>query len=148
MIRKNKVEDLEADSIGYMPRRFVLMYHELVDQALKQQSAQQYDSGGGGGRKKYHTPDGGLKSEAALAEKQRIDRALRALARDSDSTPDKPKCKSCGKFVQQSFTFCPWCGRKPQADPNAERYQINERKSADGQVLRVDPAPYRPPRLR
>ncbi|QGJ96843.1 hypothetical protein PBI_CLEO_56 [Gordonia phage Cleo] len=139
MIRKNGVEDLEADSVGYMPRRFVLMYHELVDQALKQQSAQQYDSGGGGGRKKYHTPDGGLKSEAALAEKQRIDRALRALARDSDMTTDKPKCKSCGKFVQQSFAFCPWCGHSFTTIVN---------KSADGQVLRVDPMPYQPRKLR
>ncbi|WNM75509.1 hypothetical protein SEA_NIBBLES_59 [Gordonia phage Nibbles] len=140
MIRKNGVQDLEADSIGYMPRRFVLMYHELVDQALKQQSAQQYDGQGGGGRKKYHTPDGGLKSEAALAEKQRIDRALRALARDSDSSPDRPKCKSCGKFVQQSFTFCPWCGYSFAP--------VVERKSADGQVLRVDPMPYQPRKLR
>ncbi|QFG05136.1 hypothetical protein SEA_DRE3_60 [Gordonia phage Dre3] len=138
MIRKNGVEDLEADSVGYMPRRFVLMYHELVDQALKQQSAQQYDSGGGG-RKKYHTPDGGLKSEAALAEKQRIDRALRALARDSDMATDKPKCKSCGKFVQQSFAFCPWCGYSFANVVNVER------KSAD---VRVDPMPYQPRKLR
>lgn len=142
MIRKNGVQDLEADVVGYMPRKFVLMYHDLVDQALKQQGAQTYDGQGSGGRKKYHTPDGGLKSERALAEKQRIDRALRALTRDSDHAMDRPKCKSCGKFVQQAFTFCPWCGKKPQADPS-----VVERTSADGQVIRVDPA-YQPRKLR
>lgn len=82
--RKSKPkQEMEADTIGYMPERFITGYFELVRLGLKiEPSAQQFDNESGQQKNKYRTPDGGLRDERALRFKAWVDRQLRAIGRD------------------------------------------------------------------
>lgn len=74
---------LEADTVGYMPERFIAGYFELVRLGLKTDpSAQVFDNEAGTVKKKYHQHAGGLKDENALRFKAWVDRQLRAIGRD------------------------------------------------------------------
>ena len=74
---------MEADTIGYMPERFITGYFELTRLGLKiDPGAQQFDNESGNVKKKFHQHPGGLKDEAALRFKAWVDRQLRAIGRD------------------------------------------------------------------
>ncbi|AWY05248.1 hypothetical protein SEA_MARGARET_69 [Gordonia phage Margaret] len=113
-LRKNKVEDLERELIGYMPQSFVLMYYDLVEKGHAQYTSPLGHPGEGGQQtgKRYVTHDGGLRDEEALSVKRKIDRTLRQLVRDIDAgnRSGRPKCARCAKFMDQGWTFCAWCG--------------------------------------
>ncbi len=131
---------LEADTVGYMPERFITGYFELVRLGLKTEpSTQQFDNESGVVKKKYRQPDGGLRDEAALRFKAWIDRQLRAMGRDMQaylnargSTGPSPiglsykarrkiareleqqielHCPSCKNYVSWQWAFCAWCGK-------------------------------------
>lgn len=132
---------LEADTVGYMPERFITGYFELVRLGLKvDPSGQVFNNESTSVKKKYHQHAGGLKDEAALRFKAWVDRQLRAIGRDMqaylnarDSTGPNPigmshearreiakelerktelKCKGCGKYISWQWSHCAWCGRK------------------------------------
>ena len=131
--------EMEADTVGYMPERFITGYFELVRLGLKvDPSAQTFDNESGNVKKKYRTPDGGLKDERALRFKAWVDRQLRAIGRDvqaylnaREGVGNSPvnvsdalrreiakelerktelKCRSCGNYISWQWTHCAWCG--------------------------------------
>ena len=152
--------DLEHDSIGYMPERFIAGYFELVRLGLKiDPSGQVFDNETGSVKKKYHQHAGGLKDEPALRFKAWVDRQLRAIGRDMqaylnarDSSGPSPigmsrearreiakelerktelKCKGCGKYISWQWTHCAWCGRQIVSRDGT---QVQEsRTGSDGQ---------------
>lgn len=146
MVRKSRDKTaLEADTVGYMPERFIAGYFELVRLGLKiDPSAQQFDNEASKPKKKYRTPDGGLRDEKALRFKAWVDRQLRAIGRDvqaylnaRDSKGPSPigmsskqrreiarelerktelRCHRCDKYVSWQWAFCAWCGKDIHAE--------------------------------
>ncbi|UDL15229.1 hypothetical protein SEA_PONS_69 [Gordonia phage Pons] len=110
-MKSNGVEDIEREIIGYMPRAFVLMYYELVEKAFVQYTSPLGHAGESGGvaKKKYTQHNGGLKDEAAIAEKKRVDAALRRIVRAGDRM-ERRKCTACTKFIDEGWRFCAHCG--------------------------------------
>lgn len=115
-MRKNKVEDLERELVGYMPQSFVLMYYDLVEKGHAQYTSPLGHPGEGGQQtgRRYIEHDGGLRDEAALSVKRKIDRTLRQIVRDIDkgSRSERPTCTGCHKFGELGWTYCAWCGAK------------------------------------
>jgi hypothetical protein len=161
--RKSKDKtQLEADSVGYMPERFITGYFELVKLGLKiEPSAQIFDSESTQPKKKYYQHDGGLKDEAALRFKAWVDRQLRAIGRDiqaylnaRDSKGPSPigmshkerkeiakqleeeielTCPDCLRYASWQWAFCAWCGKKLNHEPAAKRIANGRyRKQAGG----------------
>lgn len=155
MARTNKVEDIEKELFGYMPQAFVLYYYDLVERGMAQYTSPlgHAGEGGGKGKKRFNTHNGGLRDEKALAEKRSIDRLLRSFVRDggSKTKADAPKCSHCSKQLGATWLWCAWCGasRDGRVIPDQDGVVRVERRSADGQVLRVTPEPaVRAPRVR
>ncbi|QGH76694.1 hypothetical protein PBI_QUASAR_66 [Gordonia phage Quasar] len=153
MARKNNVEDIEHELLGYLPRQFVLMYYELVERAFVGYTSPLGHAGESGGvaKKKFNTHNGGLRDEAALKEKQNIDRLLRSFVRDggSKTKADAPKCSHCSKQLGATWLWCAWCGTSRDGGVIQDGVVRVEHRSADGQVLRVTPEPaIRAPRIR
>lgn len=155
MARKNNVEDIERELLGYMPRAFVLMYYGLVEKAFAQYTSPlgHAGEGGGGGKKRFTTHNGGLADEAAAGEKRRIDRTLRQMVRDIDegTRKERPKCQHCGRFVDGAWDYCAWCGTHKFGDE--VKVEEQELKAAGGGFVRKVPVavsepPVRAPKLR
>lgn len=134
-------QEIERDTIGYMPERFSTGYFQLVRLGLNvDPHAQVFDNESSTQKKKYHTHGGGLRDESALRFKAWVDRQLRAIGRDiqaylnaRDSSGPSPigmspearraiardlerktelKCRGCQKYVSWQWRHCPWCGRE------------------------------------
>ncbi|QWY82488.1 hypothetical protein SEA_TOLLS_64 [Gordonia phage Tolls] len=145
MARKNNVEDIERELLGYFPRAFVLYYYDLVERAYVQYTSPLGHAGESGGspKKRFNTHNGGLKDEAAQKEKRAIDRLLRSLVRDGGSqtrSAEEVKCSVCTKRMGVTWLYCAWCGAM-KGETRAELAQRVERRSAEGQVLKVTPEP-------
>ena len=137
---KDKVQH-EADTIGYMPERFIEGYFELVRLGLATDPhGQQFDQEGSAPKKRFHQHAGGLRDEAALRFKAWVDRQLRAIGRDMqaylnarDTRGPSPigmssaqrreiardlerktelKCHGCGKYISWQWAHCAWCGKE------------------------------------
>ncbi|QNJ59425.1 hypothetical protein PP997_gp65 [Gordonia phage BigChungus] len=124
-MKSNGVEDIEREVIGYMPRGFVLMYYELVEKAFVQYTSPLGHAGESGGmaKKKYTQHNGGLKDEAAMAEKKRVDGALRRIVRAGDRM-ERRKCTACTKFIDEGWRFCAHCG----ASTTGEQVKVEQPK--------------------
>lgn len=120
-LKRNGLEGLEI--VEFMPKAFVLLYHSTVEDALASQMSVQRTADATGAampKRRFHTPDGGLKDEEALALKQRIDHELRRLTRRiSSGEVDEPRidarnrdghCPMCGRTKGAKYNFCPECG--------------------------------------
>lgn len=120
MARKNNLEDIEKELLGYLPKTFVLMYYGLVEQGLAQYTSPLGHAGESGGKPKrrFNTHDGGLRDEAALEDKRRIDWELRQMVRDRQQK-DRPKCARCKKTCHKNWRYCSWCGRALVEVPEA-----------------------------
>ena len=134
-------QEIEKDTIGYMPERFSTGYFQLVRLGLNvDPHAQVFDNESSTQKKKYHTHGGGLRDEPALRFKAWVDRQLRAIGRDiqaylnaRDSSGPSPiglsqearrliardlerktelKCRGCQKYVSWQWRHCPWCGKE------------------------------------
>lgn len=123
MARKNNLEDIEKELLGYLPKTFVLMYYGLVEQGLAQYTSPLGHAGESGGKPKrrFNTHDGGLRDEAALEDKRRIDWELRQMVRDrqNDEQRNRPKCARCKKTCHKNWRYCSWCGRALVEVPEA-----------------------------
>lgn len=84
MRRKSKdKQELELETIGYMPERFITGYFELVRLGLQiDPKGQVFDNESSKAKRQHRTPAGGLKDERALRFKAWVDRQLRAIGRD------------------------------------------------------------------
>ena len=145
MARKNNVEDIERELLGYFPRAFVLYYYDLVERAYVQYTSPLGHAGESGGspKKRFNTHNGGLKDEAAQKEKRAIDRLLRSFVRDGGSqtrSAEEVKCSVCTKRMGVTWLYCAWCGAM-KGESRTELAQRIEHRSADGQVLRTTPEP-------
>ncbi|QOP64435.1 hypothetical protein SEA_ORLA_70 [Gordonia phage Orla] len=113
-MKRNRVEDLERELIGYFPQSFVLMYYDLVERGHAQYTSPLGHPGEGGQQtgKRYVTHDGGIRDEEALAIKRKIDRTLRQIVRDVEkgNRSGRPKCVKCAKFMDHGWAHCAWCG--------------------------------------
>ncbi|AZS06637.1 hypothetical protein SEA_JACOREN57_60 [Mycobacterium phage JacoRen57] len=162
MRRKSKdKQELEYDSIGYMPERFIAGYFELVRLGLATHpSAQQFDNESGVPKRRYHQHSGGLRDEAALRFKAWVDRQLRAIGRDvqaylnaRDSSGPSPvgmsmaqrraiarelerktelKCHECGKYISWQWMHCAWCGRKVLNGATVQGQQSGDHREQGG----------------
>ncbi|AUV60772.1 hypothetical protein SEA_TROJE_67 [Gordonia phage Troje] len=148
MARKNNVEDIEKELLGYMPRAFVLYYYNLVERSYVQYTSPLGHAGESGGspKKRFNTHNGGLRDEAAQKEKRGIDRLLRSFVRDGGSqtkSAEEVKCASCTKRMGATWLWCAWCGAA-RGEAAATKHRL-----AGGQVVRVTPEPsVRAPRMR
>ena len=143
MARKNNVEDIERELLGYFPRAFVLYYYDLVERAYVQYTSPLGHAGESGGspKKRFNTHNGGLKDEVAQKEKQGIDRLLRSFVRDGGSktkSAEEVKCTTCTERMGATWLYCAWCG--------AGKGERAGRRSADGRVM--PEAPVHAPKLR
>lgn len=147
MPRTNKVEDIEKELLGYMPRAFVLHYYDLVERAYVQYTSPLGHAGESGGspKKRFNTHNGGLKDEAAQKAKQDIDRLLRSLVRDGGSktqSASEVKCTACSKRMGATWLYCAWCGASKGGETTVVR-------SSTGETVRKAPeAPVHAPKLR
>ena len=138
MARKNGVEDLEKELLGYLPKAFVLYYYELVEKGLVQYTSPLGHAGesGGKGKKRFNTHNGGLKDPEALKQKQQIDKLLRSFVRDGGSTTkaEKRPCPGCGKNMGATWLYCAWCG---DDGSGGTREEIEERRRYEAFAPRV-----------
>lgn len=133
---------VNAEVLFMLPRTFTDAYFELFVEAwgLTPISA---SSGGGvredrsdGGtgtqtkNKESAAMSFGVRDRAALGRKSKVDRKLRNLAREikglmaGKEKGDTRVCsnerrgmnggRGCGKFCEDSWLFCPWCGSRTQ----------------------------------
>jgi hypothetical protein len=114
-MRRTRVEDLEAEIHGYMPKTFVLMYYDLVRTSLKGtvDSVEKSRRNAGGMSGAPPGSEGAvLLSETSLERKRVIDRKLRELAREggTDAQKTPPKCASCNSFGREDWKYCARCG--------------------------------------
>lgn len=165
MRRKSKEKTIhEADTVGYMPERFIAGYFELVRLGLQTDPhAQRFDTEGGVAKKKYHAHAGGLRDEAALRFKAWVDRQLRAIGRDvqaylnaRDSRGPSPigmstsqrheiarelerktelKCHGCGKYISWQWGFCAWCGRTVHRKDENGKEVSDQGNGSDGRPV-------------
>lgn len=146
-LKRNGLDGLEVAE--FMPRAFVLLYHSTVEDALgAQMRAQRTEDALNTSmpKKRFHTPDGGLKDETALAIKQRIDHELRRITRRINAGElDEPRmdaanrgghCPECGRQVGENYHFCARCGL-PLTDPGRERYSARIAKTISDSIKRA-----------
>lgn len=119
-MRPNRVADIEGEMIGYMPERFVMMYYEMVEGALRLPGSSMDREkllAGEAGRGKHGRQEGGssggLKDVQALEDKRKIDMRLRMLVREfvegkSSGNQRRDRCPDCGAFT--SGKYCAGCG--------------------------------------
>lgn len=161
---RRKTQDktsLEADTVGYMPERFITGYFELVRLGLKADpSGQVFDNESTSVKKKYHQHTGGLKDEAALRFKAWVDRQLRAIGRDVQAYlnargGDGPspigmssalrrevardlerktelKCHGCGKYISWQWAHCAWCGKEIHGEKIQDQRDRSYREQVGG----------------
>lgn len=174
MRRKSKDKtQLEANSVGYMPERFIAGYFELVRLGLKiDPSVQIFNNESSAVKKKYYQHDGGLRDEPALRFKAWVDRQLRAIGRDMQAylnarESDGPspigmsheqrreiakelerktelQCKDCGNYISWQWAHCAWCGRKIYASEVQEQGTRGNGQSGGGKGKSKTPADYQP----
>lgn len=79
---------------------------------------------------KSPVPRGGadVRSVRLMAAKARVDRKLRALAREIENEleggkkGDVRKCTRCGKYAEDTWTYCPWDGAPTQSEDRDGRH--------------------------
>lgn len=177
MVRKSKDKTRhEADTVGYMPERFVEGYFELVRLGLQvDPHGQVFDNESGSPKKKYQSHSGGLKDEAALRFKAWVDRQLRAIGRDvqaylnaRDSRGPSPigmddtqrrqiarelerktelKCHDCGNYVSWQWAFCAWCGKEVKGGKEVSKQGDGGDGQSGGSTSESTPAAHREQQL-
>lgn len=123
-----------------LPTDFLRLYEELFHKALDTADGgsrlmgtgrQKVDSPGNqagvmgvaAGGRKYRTY-GSVRDEEALALKALVDKRLRRIARDMGaflsgkegsgpgSMGNRKACIDCGKYAEDDWNVCPWCGNQ------------------------------------
>lgn len=98
-----------------MPKSFVLSYGGLYlagsgrQDSPKASTTDQPRMSNGG--KKFGSGRDLLGDERAIATRRRVDATLRKLARQINAGEVKlsVKCSGCGRFAEDSWSFCPGC---------------------------------------
>lgn len=136
---------LMADELRMMPMALVEAYGALCVGALSdgmegrglagdlrvkpkttrvRTSTSQKETRGLPSRAKPPAPRGGadVRSVRLMAAKSRVDRKLRALAREIEleleggKKGDVRKCTRCGKYAEDTWSYCPWDGAPTQSE--------------------------------
>jgi len=112
-MRRNELSaDIEKEITGYMPEKFVVLYHELCRRGYKQVKDSLDGAGDVRAPRRPSSEGAVLGSDDALTAKRRIDRILRQLAREGTlgTKEDASRCTACRRFIQKDWKHCPWCG--------------------------------------